>query len=61
MIHPLEYFIFQIFFGTNNMAKFRHENEKIAMIRREIIPSGSTDGDTTAQNLEKKKFTGGSY
>lgn len=35
------------------MAKNRNQNEKISMIRREIIPSGSTDGDTTAQNLEK--------
>ena len=58
MFQPLEYFSFQIFFGKNNMTKFRKENEKIAMIRREIIPSGSADGDTTAQNLEKKNFTG---
>ena len=58
MFQPLEYFSFQIFFWRNNMAKNRNQNEKIAMISREIIPSGSTDGDTTAQNLEKKIFTG---
>ena len=39
------------------MTKFQNEKEKIAMIRRDIFPSGSTDGDITVQNLEKEIFS----
>ena len=50
-------FLFLIFLGKNNMTKLRNEKERIAMIRWNIFPSGSSDGDTIVENLEKENFS----
>ena len=39
------------------MTKLRNEKERIAMIRWNIFPSGSSDGDTIVENLEKENFS----